>query len=196
MPVPTTVLEGRLADDPQVGRFNQNLVEFTIVTGRREKDEATGQWADKQTAFIRCTVWNDQLKNNILNSLRKGMEVIATAEVRQNSWTDKETGKKRSAINFVVTNIAASLKYATVNVEPNSRGGYNGAVQGSYQGRAPYQPQDGGASFAGAASYGAGGFQSQPAAQQPSAPVGDPWGAAPAGDSFGSFGSSDGEPEF
>lgn len=188
MPVPTTVLEGRLADDPQVGRFNQNLVELTIATGRREKDGATGQWVDKQTAFIRCTVWNDQLRNNILNSLRKGMEVIATAEVRQNSWTDKQTGKKRSAFEFVVTNIAASLKHATVSVEPNSRGGYSGSGQGSYQG--------GGTSFAGATSYGAGGFPSQPAVQQPSAPAADPWGAAPAGDSFGSFGSSDGEPEF
>lgn len=196
MPVPTTVLEGRLADDPQVGRFNQNLVELTIVTGRREKDEATGQWVDKQTAFIHCDVWNDQLKNNILNSLRKGMEVIATAEVRQNSWTDKQTGKKRSSINFVVTNIAASLKHATVNVESNSRGGYNGSDQGSYQGRNPYQHQDGGTSYAGATSYGAGGFPSQPAVQQSSASAGDPWSAAPAGDSFGSFGSSDGEPEF
>lgn len=146
MPIPTTTLEGRLTDDPQRNQHNPNLVEFTIAEGTRYQDKQTGQWRDGPTLFARCKVWDATLGNNILNTLRKGMEVMALADVRQNSWTDRQTGQKRNAIEFNVSNIAPSLRHATAQVVPNPKRndgqqaqGYNGYSTGGYG-----QPQSGG----------------------------------------------------
>lgn len=63
-----------------------------------------------------------------MNTLRKGMDVVALADVRQSSWTDQQTGQKRSMVEFTVTNIGAGLRRATAQVMPNPKrnGGYDG----------------------------------------------------------------------
>lgn len=134
MPIPTTTLEGRLTDDPQRNQHNPNLVEFTIAEGTRYQDKQTGQWRDGPTLFAQCKVWDATLGNNILNTLRKGTEVVAIADIRQNSWTDRQTGRKRNAIEFNVSNIAPSLRRATAQVVPNPRrnDGYNSHNTGGY----------------------------------------------------------------
>lgn len=143
MPIPTTTLEGRLTDDPQRSQHNPNLVEFTIAEGTRYQDKQTGQWRDGSTLFARCKVWDATLGNNVLNTLKKGMEVVAVADVRQNSWTDRQTGQKRSSIEFNVSNIAPSLRRATAQVAPNPR-------------------RNDGQRFRNANAYDAGGYERQP----------------------------------
>lgn len=78
----------------------------------------TGEWKDGQTLFARCKVWDTTLGNNIMNTLRKGMDVVALADVKQNSWTDQQTGQKRSMVEFTVTNIGVGLRHATAQVMP------------------------------------------------------------------------------
>ena len=119
MPIPSTTLEGRLTDDPQRNQRNPNLVEFSIAEGTRYQDKKTGEWKDGQTLFARCKVWDTTLGNNIMNTLRKGMDVVALADVKQNSWTDQQTGQKRSMVEFTVTNIGVGLRHATAQVMPN-----------------------------------------------------------------------------
>lgn len=189
MPIPTTTLEGRLTDDPQRNQHNPNLVEFTIAEGTRYQDKQTGQWRDGSTLFARCKVWDATLGNNILNTLKKGMEVVAVADVRQNSWTDQQTGQKRSSVEFNVSNIAPSLRHATAQVIPNPKrnGGYDGANRNNYQ-------QGGGQQFQNPNNYNAGGFGQSAGYQPPSTPSEDPW-ATPQGGAFDN-GQSGAETEF
>ena len=97
MPTPSTTLEGRLTDAPQRNQRNPNLVEFSIAEGTRYQDKKTGEWKDGQTLFARCKVWDTTLGNNIMNTLRKGMDVVALADVKQNSWTDQQTADTTEA---------------------------------------------------------------------------------------------------
>lgn len=164
MPTPTTTLEGRLTADPQRNQRNPNLVEFTIAEGTRYQDKQTGEWKDGSTLFARCKVWDTMLGNNILATLHKGMDVMALADVKQNSWTDKQTGQTRSTVEFTVTNIGVGLRHATAQVTPNPKrgGGFNGNGQ-QYQN--PANPPV----FQNPANVGMGGVQT---------PMADPWGAA------------------
>lgn len=173
MPIPTTTLEGRLTDNPQRNQRNPNLVEFSIAEGTRYQDKQTGQWKDGPTLFARCKVWDTTLGNNIITTLRKGMEVVALAEVRQNNWTDKQTGQKRSAVEFTVTNIGVSLRRATAQVMPNPKrnGGYDGGVRNDGQ---SYQNANGPQVYQNPNNYGADNFQQAPSSDPWAGPVGNP----------------------
>lgn len=173
MPIPSTTLEGRLTDDPQRNQRNPNLVEFSIAEGTRYQDKKTGEWKDGQTLFARCKVWDTTLGNNIMNTLRKGMDVVALADVKQNSWTDQQTGQKRSMVEFTVTNIGVGLRHATAQVMPNPKrnGGYDGGNHANVpqNNGQTFQNPNNPSVFQNPNNYGADNFQ--PAASN------DPWGA-------------------
>ena len=191
MPIPTTILEGRLTDDPQRNQRNPNLVEFSIAEGTRYQDQKTGEWKDGQTLFARCKVWDTTLGNNIISTLRKGMEVVAVADVKQNSWTDQQTGQKRSTVEFTVTNIGVSLRRATAQVMPNPRrnGGYDGGNHANgqtFQNNAQnHQNSNGPQVYQNPNNYGADNFRTAPSDDPWSLPANNP---APTG--------QDAEPEF
>lgn len=175
MPIPTTTLEGRLTDEPQRNQRNPNLVEFTIAEGTRYQDKQTDEWKDGPTLFARCKVWDATLGNNIMSTLRKGMDVVALADVRQSSWTDQQTGQKRSMVEFTVTNIGAGLRRATAQVMPNPKrnGGYDGGYHANPQQNSgqTFQGQPNPPVFQNPNNYGADNSQTL-------APN-DPWGAPP-----------------
>lgn len=175
MPIPSTTLEGRLTDEPQRNQRNPNLVEFTIAEGTRYQDKQTGEWKDGPTLFARCKVWDTTLGNNIMNTLRKGMDVVALADVRQSSWTDQQTGQKRSMVEFTVTNIGAGLRRATAQVMPNPKrnGGYDGGYHANPQQNngQTFQGQPNPPVFQNPNNYGADNPQTSASD--------DPWGAPP-----------------
>lgn len=114
----TMTLTGRLTGSPEL-RFSPSgvaVAAFTIVTSRRMKDQATGDWSDADTTYWDCKAFK-QLAENICDSLDRGMEVVAVGRAVQESWEDKQTGQKRSKISVTVDHIGPSLRTVTARLE-------------------------------------------------------------------------------
>jgi single-strand DNA-binding protein len=127
----TMTLTGRLTGAPEL-RFSPSgvaVAAFTIVTSRRVKDPATGEWSDADTTYWDCKAFK-QLAENICDSLDKGYEVIAVGRAVQESWEDKQTGQKRSKISVRVDSIGPSLRNATAKV---TKVGSSGGGREAYQ---------------------------------------------------------------
>lgn len=127
----TVTLTGRLTGAPEL-RFSPSgvaVVAFTIVTSRRVKDQATGEWGDADTTYWDCKAFK-QLAENIVESLDKGMEVIAVGRAVQESWEDKQSGQKRSKISVRIDSIGPSLRNATAKV--SKAGGSGHGKQDAY----------------------------------------------------------------
>src|SRR6185437_5955547 len=75
---PVITITGNLTADPEL-RFTptgQAAVSFTIASTPRFKD-ASGEWKDGETWFVRCTAWRD-LGSNVAECLTRGTAVVAT----------------------------------------------------------------------------------------------------------------------
>lgn len=159
----TMTLTGRLTSAPEM-RYSPSgvaVAAFTIVTSRRVKDPATGEWGDADTTYWDCKAFK-QLAENICDSLDKGLEVIAVGRAVQESWEDKQSGQKRSKISVRVDAIGPSLRSATAKVtKAGSSGGgrqaYQQARQASSQ-QAPEDPWSSSAPAGQAGSWGGGGY--------------------------------------
>jgi single-strand DNA-binding protein len=125
-------LTGRLTAAPEIRFTAQGMpvAAFTIVTSRRVKDQNTNEWSDADTTYWDCKAFK-QLAQNIADSLDKGMEVVATGRVVQESWEDRQTGAKRSKMAVLIDAIGPSLRGATAKVEKASGG--QGQGQQAYQ---------------------------------------------------------------
>lgn len=148
---------GNLTADPEMRttRNGATVANFSIAATPRVFDKQSNQWVDGEALFLRCTAWRD-LASHCVQTLRKGMRVIAQGRLQQRSYQAQD-GSNRTVIELQVDEIGPSLKYATAQVQKMQSGGYQGnANGGGYQ-----QPQQ--------------------AQQQSQAPADDPWGA-PAGE--------------
>lgn len=127
-------LTGRLTAAPDVRFTAQGMpvAAFTIVTSRRVKDPNTSEWSDADTTYWDCKAFK-QLAQNIADSLDKGVEVVATGRVVQESWEDKQTGAKRSKMAVLVDAIGPSLRGATARVTKASSGQGQQAYQQARQ---------------------------------------------------------------
>lgn len=116
---------GNLTADPEL-RYTSSgvaVASFTVASTPRTYDRESGQWKDGEALFLRCSLWRDAAQNAV-DSLRKGMRVIAQGRLTQRSWQNNE-GERRSSIELQVDEIGPSLRYATAEVQKASRGGGN-----------------------------------------------------------------------
>ena len=119
----TMLVVGNLTTDPEL-RFTPTgaaVANFTVASTSRVFDKDSGQWRDGDTLFLRCTVWQ-QMAQNVADSLSKGVRVIVTGKLRQQSYETRE-GEKRTSVELLVDEIAVSLRYATATVTKTTRSG-------------------------------------------------------------------------
>ena len=105
---------GNLVAPPEL-RFTQSgkaVANFTVAENRKKGD-------DDITHFFDCTAW-DTLAENVCESLDKGMRVVVTGRVEQQSWTTDD-GSKRSKLVVVADEVAPSLRWASASVTKNER---------------------------------------------------------------------------
>jgi len=117
----TLTVIGNLTKDPEL-RFiptGAALASFTVAASRRVYDQATGQWKDGDTLFMRCSAWR-YLAEHINDTLAKGMRVIASGRLSQRDYEDGN-GVTRTVVELNVEEIGPSLKYATATVKKASR---------------------------------------------------------------------------
>lgn len=92
------ILMGRLTRDPEqrTTTTGKNIVSFSIAVDRGGSDDG----AD----FFDVNAW-EKLGDLVMQYLSKGRKVLVQGRLRQDSWDDKETGKKRSRIDITATDV-------------------------------------------------------------------------------------------
>jgi single-strand DNA-binding protein len=92
------ILMGRLTRDPEQRTTSggKTIASFSIAVDRGGDSDA----AD----FFEVTAW-EKLGDLVIQYLGKGRRVLVQGRLRQDSWDDKETGKKRSRVEVTATDV-------------------------------------------------------------------------------------------
>lgn len=92
------ILMGRLTRDPEqrTTSTGKTIASFSIAVDRGGQDDA----AD----FFNVTAW-EKLGDLVMQYLAKGRRVLVQGRLRQDTWDDKDTGKKQSRIEVVATDV-------------------------------------------------------------------------------------------
>lgn len=116
---------GNLSADPEL-RFTPSgaaVANFTIASTPRSYDKDSGGWKDGDALFMRCNVWR-QPAENVVESLTRGMRVMAVGRLKQRSF--EHDGQKRTVVELDVDEVGPSMKYATAKVNKINRQGGEG----------------------------------------------------------------------
>lgn len=92
------ILMGRLTRDPEQRTTTSGkvVVSFSLAVDRAGQDD--------QADFFDITAW-EKLGELVMQYLAKGRRVLVQGRLRQDSWDDKETGKKRSRVEVTATDV-------------------------------------------------------------------------------------------
>ena len=92
------ILMGRLTRDPEMRTTTtgKTIASFSIAVDRAGQDD--------QADFFDVTAW-EKLGELVNQYLSKGRRCLVQGRLRQDSWDDKETGKKRSRVEVVATDV-------------------------------------------------------------------------------------------
>ena len=89
------ILMGRLTRDPETRTTTsgKSVTSFSLAVDRQGQDD--------QADFFDVTAW-EKTGELVAQYLSKGRRCLVQGRLRQDSWDDKETGKKRSAVEVYV----------------------------------------------------------------------------------------------
>ena len=92
------ILMGRLTRDPEqrTTTTGKTIASFGIAVDRGGQED--------QADFFNVTAW-EKLGELVMQYLAKGRRVLVQGRLRQDTWDDKETGKKQSRIEVVATDV-------------------------------------------------------------------------------------------
>ena len=92
------ILIGNLTHDPEgkTTKSGSQLAEFSIAINERYRTD-DGVGAEK-AVFIPVTVWGKSAEF-VLEYFKRGKPILVEGRLKQDSWEDKETGKKRSKLS-------------------------------------------------------------------------------------------------
>ncbi len=93
------ILMGRLTRDPELRTTpsGKSVCSFSLAVDRQFSQDDTADFFD-------VTAW-DKLGDLVNQYLSKGRRCLVQGRLRQDSWDDKETGKKRSRVEVVATDV-------------------------------------------------------------------------------------------
>ena len=92
------IIMGRLTRDPEMRTTTtgKTIASFSLAVDRQGQDD--------QADFFDVTAW-EKLGELVNQYLSKGRRCLVQGRLRQDSWDDKETGKKRTRIEVVATDV-------------------------------------------------------------------------------------------
>ena len=92
------ILLGRLTRDPEqrTTASGKTVVSFSVAVDRQTQDD--------QADFFDVVAW-EKLGELVVQYLAKGRRVLVQGRLRQDNWEDKETGKRRSRIEVVASDV-------------------------------------------------------------------------------------------
>jgi single-strand DNA-binding protein len=97
------ILIGNLTRDPELRYTPKGTanVRIGLAVNRKYKD-ANGQ-LQEEVSFIDADAWSQQAET-IAQYMRKGNPMLVEGRLKQDSWDDKQTGQKRTALRVVIEN--------------------------------------------------------------------------------------------
>lgn len=113
-------ITGNMTREPEL-RFTPGgaaVATFGLAWNRRFQNRQSGEW-EEQVSFFDVTCWN-QLAENVAESLTKGSRVTVSGRLEQRSW-ETQDGDRRSKVEIIADDVAASLRWATVDITRNER---------------------------------------------------------------------------
>jgi|SRR5579862_7463445 single-strand DNA-binding protein len=115
-------ISGNITRDPEMRYTPSGVskVTFGVAVNRSWRNQNSQEW-EEQTSFFNVVAWR-QLAENVGASLAKGSRVIVSGRLEQRSW-ETDQGEKRSIVEIVADDIAASLRFATAEVHKVERSG-------------------------------------------------------------------------
>lgn len=128
----TVTIAGNLTRDPEL-RFTGTgtpHVTLGVAVNRRWQNRHTNEW-EESTSFFDVIAWAT-LAENVAQCLKRGDRVVIDGRLDQRRWENGE-GDKRSSVQIYASEIAASVRFATVEI--------NKATSGSLQ-TVPAGPAD------------------------------------------------------
>ncbi|KAB2953867.1 single-stranded DNA-binding protein [Heliorestis acidaminivorans] len=168
------ILIGRLGQDPELRHTNSGtpVCTFNIAIDRPQSQAQRQSGAEKITDWIRIVVW-DQQAISCSQYLHKGRLVAIDGRIQINSWTDQQSGQKRSMAEVVAETVRFLERGENQGQQNAMPGGYGrqayGGGQPPYPANPSYPGGPGGSSFQGGqAPHQAPPYQNKPF--QPSAP--------------------------
>jgi len=104
----TVTLIGNLTRDPELTftTAGQGKIEFSIACNEYWNDK-NGERQEK-TSYFDVIAWRN-LAEDAASILEKGLSVVVSGRLEQQTWEDKETGKPRSKVQVVADRIAANV---------------------------------------------------------------------------------------
>lgn len=89
---------GNLTADPELRTTGggATVASFTIASTPRNWNRQANQFEDGQALFMRCSAWGD-MAGHCIQSLHKGMRVIATGRLKQHSYQTRTAPREPSS---------------------------------------------------------------------------------------------------
>jgi single-strand DNA-binding protein len=142
-------ISGNITRDPEMRYTPSGVskVTFGVAVNRSWRNQQTQEW-DEQTSFFNVVAWR-QLAENVGASLTKGARVVVSGRLEQRSW-ENEQGEKRTIVEIVADDVAASFRFATAEVHRVERSGPDGGGGGGGSRPAPAPVSTGAPAAAGA----------------------------------------------
>ena len=116
----TVTLVGNVTRDPEL-RYTpsgQTVATFGLAVNRRWQNRQTQEW-EEQVSFFDVKAWGN-LAENVAASTDRGDRVTVTGRLEQRTW-ETDAGEKRSKVEIVAEDVAASLRFATGSIDKVDR---------------------------------------------------------------------------
>ena len=106
------IIAGNLTRDMEVRETSTGFQvgAFGIAVNDRRKDPQTGEWVD-DPSFFDVKVLGKRAEG-LAPYLTRGKHVTVQGKLKQDSWTDKATGAKRSKVEIIMDEIDLGPKQA------------------------------------------------------------------------------------
>lgn len=112
-------LIGNVTSDPELKFLPSGAAVATFGLAWNRRFQQDGEWQE-EPHFFDVTVWRE-MAENVTESFRKGDRVVVVGRLEQSRWEDKATGDKRSKVGVTADEVAASIRWATVEITKVSR---------------------------------------------------------------------------
>lgn len=110
---------GNLCADPELRETSGGVAVADLrIAENRNYQDSSGEW-QQSTAYYSVQVWRKTAEHAV-ESLHRGDRVVAVGRMRQDQWTT-ETGEKRSRYVVDADELAASVRFATVDITKPER---------------------------------------------------------------------------
>ena len=113
---PIITIVGRVGSEPEA--VGSNGLRFRVATNDRVKNDATGEWEDKNTSWWTIKAWRT-LAAQSKTVIKKGMEVIIVGKIYEENWTDKD-GVKRSSYEINAESISVTAYTLSKDKTPSN----------------------------------------------------------------------------